>query len=525
MSVGSTIARATVLILALSMLSRIFGLGREMAIAYGFGTGGSADAFFVAYLIPYIFYGVIGVALTTVIVPVFAEYAASGRREEAWRMLSLVTNTVFLAMAALAAVGILGAPVIAGTLGAGFKPETLQLATRLTAVMMPAIVFMTVAGVFAGILNANKVFGPPAFGPAAQNLTIIAGALFGGKLWGIYGLAGGAVAGAVVLGLVQLPALRHVGFRYSFLLDFRHPEVRRVTALILPVILMSGIMQVYTMVDWRLASGLAAGSISALNYANKLVNLPQGLFVTAVATAVFPTLSQLVAEKQRSEMARVLQRAMKVILLLGVPGAIGLIVLREPVVALLFERGAFDAQSTVMTSGALLYYAIGLAGLCLNLPLTRGFFAMHDTKTPFLVSAATLLVKITLSLILVRFLQHAGLALATSLTVILNMFIFALLLKRRLPGLFNRPFFNFTGRVLVSAGVMGLVVYWLDGLLAGHLGIGLLALVARVGTDIFAGAAVFIAAGLILRLDELLNIIRFLYGTITRRTGMSCTKY
>lgn len=524
MSAGNNIARATVLILALSLLSRVLGLGREMAIAYGFGTGGTADAFFVAYIIPYIFYGVIGMALTTVIVPVFAEYAAEGRREEAWRMLSLVTNTVFTVMAALAILGMVGAPVIAGTLGAGFKPETLQLAARLTAVMMPAIVFMTLAGVFAGILNANQVFGPPAFGPAAQNLTIIAGALLGGKLWGIYGLAGGAVAGAVVLGLVQLPALRHVGFKYSFQIDIRHPEVRRVLALILPVILMSGIMQVYTMVDWRLASGLAAGSISSLNYANKLMNLPQGLFVTAVATAVFPTLSQLVAENRRAEMARVLQRAMKVILLLGVPGAIGLIVLREPVVALLFQRGAFDAQSTSMTASALLFYAIGLAGLCLNLPLVRGFFAMHDTRTPFFVSASTLVVKIILSLVLVRFLQHAGLALATSLTVILNMSIFALLLRRRLPELFDRPFFNFTGRVAISAGVMGLAVYGLDGLLAGYLGTGGLALVVRVGTDILTGAAVFVIAGLVLRLDELVNIIRFSYGTVARRTGMSYTK-
>jgi putative peptidoglycan lipid II flippase len=524
MSAGNAIARATVLILALSLLSRFLGLGREMAIAYGFGTGGTSDAFFVAYIIPYIFYGVIGMALTTVIVPVFAEYEAGGRRDEAWRVFSLVTNTVFLAMAALALLGVAGAPFIAGTLGAGFKPETLQLATRLTAVMMPAIVFMTVAGVFAGILNANKVFGPPAFGPAAQNFTIIAGALIGGKIWGIYGLAGGAVAGAVVLGLVQLPALRYVGFKYYFHMDMKHPEVRRVAVLLLPVILMSGIMQVYTLVDWRLASGLAAGSISALNYANKLMNLPQGLFVTAVATAIFPTLSQLIAENRQGEMARVLQRAMKVILLLGVPGAIGLMVLREPVVTMLFQRGAFDAQSTSMTAGALLFYAIGLAGLCLNLPLIRGFFAMHDTRTPFIISAATLVVKIMLSLVLVRFLQHAGLALATSLTVILNMFIFALILRRRLPGLFDRPFFNFASRVLVSAGLMGFAVYGLDGLLAVRLPGSGLALIARVGTDIIMGAAVFVAAGLILRLDELFNIIRFLYEIIARRTASSFKK-
>lgn len=202
-------------------------------------------------------------------------------------------------------------------------------------------------------------------------------------------------------------------------------------------------------------------------------------------------------------MAAALQRAVKVVLLFGIPGVVGLIILREPIVTLLFERGAFDARATEMTASALLFYAVGLAGLCLNLPLTRGFFAMKDTRTPLFISAVTVGVKLFFSLILVRLLQHAGLALATSLTVLLNMFILSWLLQRRLPGLFDRHFFSFAGGLAAAAAVMGFVVYLIDGYLALHLAGGGMALLIRVGADICCGALVFAALGLVLRLDEL----------------------
>ncbi|HIE11890.1 MAG TPA: murein biosynthesis integral membrane protein MurJ [Desulfotomaculum sp.] len=511
MSTGKIIARATALILGLTLLSRFLGLGREMAIAYRFGATGTTDAFLVAFIIPYAFYSVVGMALTTAIVPVFAEYAAQGRREEAWRVLSLVVNAALVALAVAALFGVAGAPFIARALGGGFPPETLQLATVLTATMMPSIVFMGLAGIFGGILNANNIFGPPACGPAAMNVSVILSALIVAAWFGVFGLAAGAVTGALIFALVQVPALRHVGFRYSRVLSFRDPAVRQVLALMWPVALTSGVGSVYMMIDWRLASGLAEGSIAALNYANKLMQLPQGLFVLALTTAIFPTLSKLAAESRVGEMTAALQKGLKVILLLAVPGAVGLMVLREPVVTLLFERGAFDARATAMSAEALLFYGVGLIGFCLNFPLTRGFFAMRDMRTPLLVLLSTVVVKLFFNLLLVRFLAHAGLALATSLTALVNMAVLAWLLERRLPGLFDGSFFRLAGGVLAASAAMGFIVHVLDGYLAAHLPGGSLALALRVGLDIACGAAVFAAAGLILRLDEpryLLDLVR-----------------
>lgn len=514
MSSGKIIVRATFVILALSLLSRFLGLGREMAIAYAFGAKAKADAFFVAYVIPYTFSGVVGTALATVIVPVFAGYAAQGRKEAAWQVLSRLLNAAFVLTLVLTLLGVAAAPLLTRALGGGFPPATLALATKLTAAMTPAIVFLTVAGILGGILNANNIFGPPALGPAIMNAMVITGALAGARLLDVYGLALGVVAGSLAYTLVQLPALRHVGFRYTPACDFWHPEVRRVGALLLPVVLASGIGQVYTFIDWRLASGLAEGSIAALNYANKLMNLPQGLLVTAVTTAIFPTLSRLAAEAQPEAMAATLRRALKWILLLGVPGAVGLIVLRAPVVMLLFERGAFDARATGMTAQALLCYAVGLAAFCLNLPLTRGFFAFQDTRTPLLISAATVPVKLLLSLALARLLHHAGLALATSVTMTLNMGLLSYLLYRRLPALFDASFCRFAGRLLLAAALMGVGVHVADAYLAAHLKTAGLGLLCRVAADIAAGALLFFAAALLLRLDELLYL-----GDLLRKKG------
>ncbi|MEW6183460.1 MAG: murein biosynthesis integral membrane protein MurJ [Bacillota bacterium] len=518
MGSGKTIARATVVVLGLSLLSRLAGYGRDASIAYRFGSHGPTDAFFVASLIPNAFLGIIGLGLAAVIVPLFAEYAGQNRRQEASRLMSLVINVATIIIIAFALIGMLGAPVIARMMAGGFQPETLQLTARLITIIMPAVIFMVLAGIFQGILNANNVFGPPAAGPVAMNIVIILAALLAGKYYGVYGLTLGAMAGSVIYMLIQIPALRSMNFRYSLYFNLRDPGLRRVLTMVLPVMLSSSVGMIYTMVDWRLASGLIEGSISSLSFANKLISIPQGLFVTAITTAVFPTLSHMMAGEKRGDMAAILQRAIKMVLLLGIPGTVGLIVLREPVVALLYQRGAFDAHATQMTAFALLFYSVGFAGSCLNLPLTRGFFAMQDTRTPFLVLASTLVVKFLFNILLIRFLQHAGLALATSLTALLNMFVLSWILKRRLPGLFGSSFFPFVAGTTTVSVIMGLAVYLLDGCLAGHFAGGFFPLLTRVCLDIAVGGTVFLFLGFLLRLDELRYLFKMGRGLFQARS-------
>jgi putative peptidoglycan lipid II flippase len=509
MSTGQTVARATLIVMIMLALSRVLGLGREAAIAHQFGATHVTDAYYVAYTIPNIFYAVAGIALATVIVPIFTEYVTQGRRDEAWRLCSLVTNALIVFTAGAAVFGMLLAPSIVGILGAGFAPETFRLSVQLTIMMLPSIIFFSLAGLFMGILNANQVFGLPAFGSAAMNIVIIFGALFLGNYYGVYGLAAGVLGGAATMALIQVPVLRRVGFRYSPELNLRHPEVKRVLYLMLPLTLGLSVNQVYLMIDWVLASGLAEGSIAALNYANKLIQLPQSLFVLAVSTAIFPTLSRHITEGHPAEMARTLGRGIKVVFLLTVPAVVGIVLLREPIVTLLFQRGAFDVRATEMTAVALLFFAVGLVGHCLVMLVSRGFFAVQDMKTPVYVTIGTLAVKLLASIVLVGPLAHAGLALGTSITALLNTVLLVWLLQRRFPGLISADMLRFCGGVLAAAGVMGIAVYGVDLLLARLLAATGFGLLLRVAIDISAGAIVYFVAGILMRLDELINIVHY----------------
>ncbi|MBO8127746.1 MAG: murein biosynthesis integral membrane protein MurJ [Peptococcaceae bacterium] len=516
---GRTIARATIVVMVMSLLSRLLGLGRETAIAHQFGATGATDAYLVAYTIPNIFYAVAGLALATVIVPVFTGYITNNRREEAWRLCSLVMNALVAVTAAAAVLGMFGAPLIAGVLGQGFPPETIRLAAQLTAIMIPSIIFFSLAGLFMGILNANNVFGVPAFGSAAMNIVIIFGALVLGEYYGIYGLAAGALGGAAAMALIQWPVLRRLGFKYSFEINFGHPEVKRVLYLMLPLTLALSVNQVYLMIDWILASGLAEGSIASLNYANKLIQLPQSLFVLAISTAIFPTLSRHISEGHPDQMAETLRRGIKVVFLLTVPAGLGILLLRQPIVKLLFERGAFDEQASAMTAVALLFFAVGLVGHCLVMLLSRGFFAMKDMKTPLVVTFSTLVIKLGASLLLIPYLAHAGLALGTSITALLNMVILLILLQRRLPGVVAADLWRFTGGVVAASGIMAVIVTAVDARMAVMLGGDGFGLLTRLMVDIFSGSVVFFLAGILLKLDELIHIIGYVKSIITGKVA------
>jgi len=244
MKTGRKIIWATAVIFAFTLLSRLLGLGREMTIAYRFGATGETDAFMLALTIPNIFHSVVGIALAAAVVPIYEQYLARGRREEIWQVLSTSVNAVFVAMGLLVVLGALEASRIVSWLGPGFPAEVRQLAINLTALVMPSILFTTLAGVLGGILNANHIFGPVAAGPALLNLTIIASALAGWADWGIYNLALGTVLGSMLYAAIQLPALRRVGFKYTLAFNLRDPAVGEMLKMMAPILIVTGISQI-----------------------------------------------------------------------------------------------------------------------------------------------------------------------------------------------------------------------------------------------------------------------------------------
>lgn len=501
-----SLARATILLLVITLLSRALGLAREMVIAWRFGASGETDAFFVAYSIPHAFYNVVGLSLTAVVVPLLAEYESQGRHEEAMRTASLVINVIILSIGLLALVGIMAAPQIAWALGGGFDSVTLKLASQFTAMMMPSIIFMSIAGVLGGILNNRNIFVPTALGPVAMNIIVI-GAAVGGAWAGMQGLVAGTVLGSVAFMAVQLPALGRIDYRHRWSFSLKDPVVTRIGGLLWPVMLVSGLVFLYTVIDFRLASAMAEGSITALNYATRLIQLPQALFVMAVTTAIFPSLSKMAANQRKEEMATLLQKGLRIILLLAVPGTVGLVVINEPLIELLFQRGAFSAKATTMTSSALLFLTIGLIGFCLNIPLIRGFYAMQDRHTPLLVGLVSVIVKLLLSICLSAEMQHNGLALATSTTILLNASVLAVLLQQRLGRLLNREFFIFVRGLIFSSVVMGIAIFVLDKILVAYGQHTFTIQSIRIVLDIVVGALIFVVVGSLAQLDVLKDFL------------------
>ncbi|RJX19584.1 MAG: murein biosynthesis integral membrane protein MurJ, partial [Desulforudis sp.] len=310
--IGRMLFQATIVIALLNLLSRILGLGREVVIAHMFGATAVTDAYLVAFTLPFLFFAILSQALATVVVPVFTEYKTRGQHLEAWKLSSNVINLLFAALTVLTLLGVLAAPLLVKVIAPGLTGATAELAAALTRIMFPVLVFAGLATIFSGILNANYIFGIPAFSGAVNNVVIIGGALTLGSIYGIQGLAYGTVLGMVAATLVQLPTLRRAGFRFKATFDWRHPGVQKVFYLVVPVTVGITISQLYIIVDRFLASMLPAGSIAALNFGTKLIQLPVSLFVLALSTAVFPTLTTWVAEGKHQEVADMMRRALRI---------------------------------------------------------------------------------------------------------------------------------------------------------------------------------------------------------------------
>ncbi len=456
---NKTVARAAGVILAISIIGRLLGFVREQVIAARFGTSMLTDSYLMAFTLPNLIYVIIGGALATALIPIFTELMVRSGRQAASRMTSTIINVSVLGMVLLCGLGIWAAPILIAGIAPGFSGETRLLTIELSRIMFPCILFMALSLLLGGILNSLKNFAVPAFTSVAFSALIIAAVYLLVPFWGIYGLAAGTLAGCMAQVLIQIPALKKLGVSYHLEIDLSHPGVRKVWELMAPAMIGISINQLYITIDRILASGLIEGSISALNFANRLMFLPYNLFVTAINTAVFPTLSEQAAEKDYESMGRTTVFGLNLIAFFTLPAAVGLFVLGEPLVRLLFEHGAFDVRSTQMTVFALNFYLIGLYSQGAYNIMNRTFFALQDTITPVKISLFTVFLNLVFCLILIKPLAHGGLALATSIAATCNMIIVYYFLRRRISTLPEKQLFSTLGKIILSALVMGTVVY------------------------------------------------------------------
>ncbi|MDQ7792478.1 MAG: murein biosynthesis integral membrane protein MurJ [Clostridia bacterium] len=501
--------QAALLIIAGTILSNIFGLIRETIIAYQFGATAQTDAYLVASVIPMALSGMVAGAVAVAFIPVFTEYRLKAGEGEAWTIASAVITLAALFLVAGAVLYLLAAPFLVPLLGPGLAPETKALAVHLSRLLVPAIIFTGLVGLATAVLNAYRHFTFPAFAGLLNNFGIIGGALLLGGLMGISGLVVGAVAGAAAhLLALSVPLAGKKTYYRPTLKGLRHPGVKKIGLLLLPFIVGSAAGQINLLVDRVLASGLVEGSISALNFAVRVMQLPLGIFAGAAATAAYPFLAEQAAAENADDLRRTFSEGLRVLWFIVFPLSVGLMVLGQPIIRLLFERGAFDAAATQMTAVALLYYSLGIFAHAANVLLVRVYFALQDTATPTKLGLLAVGLNIVLNLILVRYLAHGGLALASSIAAAVNCLLLAYYLRRRLGNLDGRRILRSTVKFAAASLAMGLAVAAAYSYTASFFDTALLThRLLQVSGLIALGGAVYLGAAALLRTEELARII------------------
>jgi len=506
------IAQGALVVMTGFLLSRLLGAVRNIVIAAHFGAGQDYGAYVAAIALPdLVFQVLVGGAVGSAFIPVFKRYNATGQDKQAWHLTSAVINLfVLIALATSAILAIFARPImdiwLPGTQDVAIRDEVASL-TRIL-LISPAI--FAASTFCSSVLNSYNRFAIAAMAPLMYNLAIIAAALGLSGPFGIYGLAFGAVVGAVMHLLIQLPFCLRLGMRWQPVIDIRSSGVREVVRLFAPRVLGLGVVQLNQVLSAVvLASFLGVVSISYLNYAWQLIMLPLALAM-AVGTAVFPTLSEESALSNERGFEQVFFLSLRMILFLTLPASIGLIALGEPLIRLVFEHYQFDDASTVGVASAMVFYALGLAGHATVEIVDRVFYARHDTRTPVMAAVLAVGVNLGASLLLMHTgLTFRGLALAASIAALVEASVLLRFLSVRMPGLsigrLATPFL----RILAASLVMGLPVAWLaaqlDPLLRPYGTPGEALLLA---TCIGSGAVLYAVVSLAFRSDEIRTLRR-----------------
>jgi putative peptidoglycan lipid II flippase len=450
-------------------LSKILGFIRETVIAAFFGASYLVDAFLVAEMVPQLLFSAIGSSLTTSVIPLVTEYKERKGFDSVLALLNSITTIMLGICVVLIGLGWVFAEIIVQLVAPGFSGAAYDLAVKLTYVMFPLIIFLGLSGLGSGILQSQKRFFYPAFIGIPYNVVIITCLILSARQWGIAGLAAGTVLAVAAQWLFQIPELRRCGFNFSPRVEWKHSGLKQMLKLIIPVTVSTGVGQINLLVNRMLASGLLEGSIAALNYANKLNILAHGVIGFAVARAIYPEMSEAAVIADHDKFQKSLYRSINSLLLVLLPCAAGMMILREPLVRLVYQRGAFDDQAAGLTTAALLFYALGMPFTSVREIVLQAFYALQDTLTPMKISMATVALNVVLNLVLVKYLAHGGLALGSSIATIAGFLILLWQLRKKL-GRIKASFMLISGlKIGLAALLMSGVVYcelnWLKPLL------------------------------------------------------------
>ena len=460
------IARAATIIAVGNVASRLLGLVRDTTKSYYFGATGVVSAFNIAAKVPMWFYDLLaGGMVSSALVPVFSEYARpdAQRRAELWQIVSFLLTITVIGLSAFTLLGELLAPQIAVLLGGGLSEQTLALTVSLLRITLPAMLFLNLAGILAGLLYALKRFTLPAFNAAIFNLGIVVATVLFARPFGVTAMAAGLLLGAILQVALLLPGLHNSHLRIVF--DWQHPAVRRIARLYLPIVLGLLVDMVSRAISYRLASSTGDQSIAWMDYATTLMQFPLGLTSTAIAVAILPTLARQATDPDprvaKDDFLSTLAQGLKLVIVLIIPATVGLFLLARPIVELIFEHGDFLARDTTMVTLVLRYYLLGLVAAAVDLPLVNAFYARQDAWTPAMVGLVGVFIYLGAALApsLFRSMRLTDLIAANAIQLIYHALIMWMLLRRRVGDLRGQRLGETVGKAAFGSALM-LVSAW-----------------------------------------------------------------
>ena len=523
------VMRAATFMMVTMALSRVLGLVRDWVMLPMFGLSGETSAYTIAFTIPdFLYLIIIGGALASAFVPVISSYLAKDQHEEVWQVSNIFTSWCLLLMFVGITAAYIFTPQLVARLAPGFDEHYRALTITLTRLMLPQPLFLMMAGISMGILNSHQRFNIPATGSMLYNLFIVLGGLllcgpvearFPG--YGVAGFSLGVVAGSIAYLLVQMPTLKEVGFSYRPSLNVRHPGFKRLIMLMIPSLIGLSVQRINLIVNQALATHLEIGAPVTLKMAQRFMDLPIGVFAVPIAVAFLPTMARQAAIKDLPEYKKSMSLGIRSIAFVLIPSAVGLIVLREPIIRLMFEfkGGSFGAEDTLYASQSLLFYCFGLVFYGIVHVLLRGFYALQDTVTPVWVSLATIIVNISFSLLLLQPLRHMGLPLAFSLAGVTQCCLLFLLLRLRIGHMDLRHIIKSFANTLAVSLVMGLTAWGASSLIAAQLNVASskMAQIAHLGACMGLAVLIFFGLAYVLRMEEAAIVINMFKRRMRKR--------
>ena len=505
--------KTALLVMIITILSKILGFGREIVLSYVYGASAITDAYLISQTIPAVIFSFISAGIATGFIPLYSRILNEQGQIEANRYTNNLSNALLLLSSVIVVFVLLFTQPIVKIFASGFSGETLELAIRFTRISVFGVYFTALLNIFAGFLRLHENYIIPALAGFPMNLVIIA-FLFISTKTNIYVIAIGSVLATASQLLLLIPFVRKTGYRYQPVLNLKDEYIKTMVIIALPVIAGQSVNQINVLVDRTLASGIAVGGISALNYANRLNGFVQGLFVASISTVLYPMISKMAAEDNMNGLKASISEAISVINLLVIPATIGAMIFSKEIVTLLFGRGAFTPEAIEMTGGALFYYSIGMIAFGLRDILSRAFYALQDTKTPMINATIAVVINIILNIVLSKYLGIGGLALATSIAAIVGTLLLFITLRRKIGGFGLKEITKSFIKICIASILMGFIALGSFNFLSQNIRENL-ALILAIGLGVLAYAILIY----FMRIPEVDRSIQAMKKKVKTRVG------